>query len=115
MTRYVGPRCRARELSGSAAAAANKRRAWTTSKMNGRRAAVTRRRRTSSGERDNSSWMTAQSRKQRITPRRWLKLRGRHLGREARKVSKLVQFVHALGFGEAHQKPQLVLLADVLA
>src|SRR5713226_5871730 len=40
MTRYVGPRCRARELSGSAAAAANKRRAWTTSKMNGRRAAV---------------------------------------------------------------------------
>src|SRR5712691_4535862 len=87
MTRYVGPRCRARELSGSAAAAANKRRAWTTSKMNGRRAAVTRRRRTSSGERDNSSWMTAQSRKQRITPRRWLKLRGRHLGREARKVS----------------------------
>src|SRR6266851_251971 len=87
MTRYVGPRCWARELSGRADAAANKRRAWTTSKMNGRRPAVTRRRRTSSGERANSSWMTAQSRKQRITPRRWLKLRGRRLGRDPRKVS----------------------------
>src|SRR5712692_1479701 len=87
MTRYMGPRWWARGLSGRAAAAANKRRAWTTSKWNGRRPAVTRRRRTSSGETDNNSWMTAQSRKQRITPRRWLKLRGRHRGREARKVS----------------------------
>src|SRR5436190_5086438 len=87
MTRYVGPRCRARELSGSAAAAANKRRACTTSKMNGMRLAVTRRRWTSSGEQESISWMTAQSRKQRSTPRRWLKLRGRHLGREARNVS----------------------------
>src|SRR5258708_7114676 len=87
MTRYVGPRWWARGLSGRAPAAANKRRAWTTSKRNGRRPAGTRRRRTSSGETDSNSWMTGQSRKQRIKPRRWLKLRGRHLGREARKVS----------------------------
>src|SRR5712692_9143998 len=87
MARYVGPRCRARELSGRAAAAANKRRAWTMSKMNGMRLAVTRRRRTSSGETAMSSWMTLQSRKPRITPRRWLRLRGRSLRREARKFS----------------------------
>jgi len=73
-------------LSGRAAAASSSRRAWATSNRKGRRAAVSRRRVRCHGDASRRCWVTAQSRKQPRTPTRWLKLRARGLGLEARQV-----------------------------
>lgn len=82
------PRSTARELSGRAAAASSRQRAWAASNRNGIRSEVVRRPRVRSGEASRSSWATTHSKKQETPPRRWLKLRGHALGRDARKSSR---------------------------
>src|SRR5215471_3121838 len=55
--------------------------------MNGTRLEVALRGLVRRGETARSCWVTVQSRNPRATPRRWLKLRGRRRGREARNSS----------------------------